>query len=159
MKKCKLFLILTLLLCLIPCCVALAKTGKVTATSLNMRKSADSDSKVVKVLKEGAEVTIKDTSGNWYKVSAGGETGYVYKKYIKVTEEKKSDKKEDKKNDSKDKKSDKSEKKKDDGTCGPGDTGSAVKKVQKKLKSLCYYTGSIDGDYGKGTKSAVQSFQ
>ncbi len=61
MKKCKLFLILTLLLCLIPCCVALAKTGKVTATSLNMRKSADSDSKVVKVLKEGAEVTIKDT--------------------------------------------------------------------------------------------------
>ena len=158
-KKCKLFLILTLLLCLIPCCVALAKTGKVTATSLNMRKSADSDSKVVKVLKEGAEVTIKDTTGNWYKVSAGGETGYVYKKYIKVTEEKKSDKKEDKKNDSKDKKSDKSEKKKDDGTCGPGDTGSAVKKVQKKLKSLGYYTGSIDGDYGKGTKSAVKSFQ
>ena len=32
----------------------------------------------------GATVTIKDTSGSWYKVTAGGKTGYVYKKYIKV---------------------------------------------------------------------------
>ena len=46
-----------------------------------------------------------------------------------------------------------------DGTCGPGDTGSAVKKVQQRLKKLGYYTGSADGDYGGGTKTAVKNFQ
>ena len=82
-RKWKAVFILVLILCLIPCCAALAKTGKVTASSLNIRKSADADSKVVGTLKEGASVTIKETKGSWYKISAGGKTGYVYKKYIK----------------------------------------------------------------------------
>ncbi|MBQ9252028.1 MAG: peptidoglycan-binding protein [Clostridia bacterium] len=43
--------------------------------------------------------------------------------------------------------------------CSPGDKGAAVKAVQKKLKSLGYYTGSVDGDYGNGTKTAVKAFQ
>ena len=82
LKRWKSFVILTLLLCLIPCAAALAKTGKVTAESLNIRKSADADSKVLKVLHEGDKVTIKDTDGGWYKISAGGTTGFVSKKYI-----------------------------------------------------------------------------
>mgnify|MGYP002526792361 FL=1 len=85
MKKLKCALVLTLLLCLLPVCAALAKTGKVTASSLNMRKSASSDSKVVGTLREGDKVTIKDSSGGWYKVSKGSKTGYVAKKYIKIT--------------------------------------------------------------------------
>lgn len=40
-----------------------------------------------------------------------------------------------------------------------GSTGSEVKKVQKKLKELGYYTGSVDGIYGKQTKNAVTKFQ
>ena len=68
-KKWKIMIILTLILCLIPCCIALAKTGKVTASSLNIRKSANSDSKVVGTLREGATVTIKETSGSWYKIT------------------------------------------------------------------------------------------
>ena len=85
MKKLKYALLLTLLLCLLPLCTALAKTGRVTASSLNMRKSASSDSKVVGTLREGDKVTIKDSKGSWYKVSKGGKTGYVYKKYIDVS--------------------------------------------------------------------------
>ena len=34
-----------------------------------------------------------------------------------------------------------------------------MKKVQKLLKKLGYYSGSIDGDYGNGTKTAVKDFQ
>ena len=132
MRKCKAAFILVLILCLIPCCAALAKTGKVTASSINIRKSADSDSKVVGTLREGASVTIKDTKGNWYKISAGGKTGYVYKKYIKITDSsskssKSSDSKKSSSNNTKDKKSGSS-----DGTCGPGDSGSAVKKVPQR---------------------------
>ena len=159
MRKWKTVVIIILFLCLIPCITALAKTGKVTASSLNIRKSADSDSKVVGTLREGASVTIKESTGSWYKISAGGKTGYVYKKYIKVTGSsdsssgsKKSGSKESK--NSKNKSSGNS-----DGTCGPGDTGEAVRDVQRRLKKLGYYTGSIDGDYGNGTKTAVKNFQ
>lgn len=155
MKKWKISLILLVLLCLIPCCAALAKTGKVTATSLNMRKSADSDSKVVSVLKEGATVTIKDTTGSWYKVSANGKTGYVAKKYIKVGGSSDSSSKSSKSSS----KSSGSKKESSDGTCAPGDSGKSVKKVQERLKKLGYYSGSVDGDYGNGTKTAVKAFQ
>ena len=154
MKKLRSVLILTLLLCLLPVCVALAKSGKVTASSLNMRKSASSDSKVVGVLREGDKVTIKDSSGSWYKVSKGGKTGYVAKKYIKVTNGSDSGSS----SSGSSKKSNKSSGS-SDGTCGPGDSGSAVKKVQQRLKKLGYYTGSADGDYGAGTKTAVKNFQ
>jgi len=154
MKKLRSALILTLLLCLLPVCAALAKSGKVTASSLNMRKSASSDSKVVGVLREGDKVTIKDSSGSWYKVSKGGKTGYVAKKYIKVTNGSDSGSS----SSGSSKKSSKSSGS-FDGTCGPGDSGSAVKKVQQRLKKLGYYTGSADGDYGAGTKTAVKNFQ
>ncbi len=40
-----------------------------------------------------------------------------------------------------------------------GSTGSEVKKIQKVLKSLGYYTGSVDGIYGTKTKKAVTQFQ
>ena len=165
MKKWKIVMIIAVLLCMLPFCTALAKTGKVTASALNMRKKADADSKVVRVLHEGDKITINDTSGSWYKVTVGGDTGYVSKKYVTVSDSsdsKSSNKSDNKKSDSKtdSKKSDnKTENKSSDGTCGPGDTGDAVKKVQKKLKKLGYYSGSVDGDYGNGTKKAVKSFQ
>ena len=161
MKKWKAAVVLTLLLCLIPCCASLAKTGKVTAASLNIRKSADSDSKVVGTLKEGTSVTIKDTSGSWYKISANGKTGYVAKKYIKITDSssKSSDSKKSSSKSSNSKKDTNKKSGSSDGTCAPGDSGSAVKKVQQRLKKLGYYSGSVDGDYGNGTKTAVKNFQ
>lgn len=40
-----------------------------------------------------------------------------------------------------------------------GSTGTEVKNIQTVLKKLGYYTGSIDGIYGSGTKNAVLRFQ
>ncbi|MBR3106732.1 MAG: D-alanyl-D-alanine carboxypeptidase family protein [Clostridia bacterium] len=40
-----------------------------------------------------------------------------------------------------------------------GSQGDEVKRLQVRLQDLGYYHGSIDGDYGSGTKSAVQTFQ
>ena len=56
---------------------ALADTGIVNASSLNIRESASSKSDVIKVVKEGTKVEIKGKSGSWYKVSVGGKTGYT----------------------------------------------------------------------------------
>ena len=40
-----------------------------------------------------------------------------------------------------------------------GDTGAQVKLLQKALKSLGFYSGTVDGDFGGGTTSAVVQFQ
>ncbi len=41
-----------------------------------------------------------------------------------------------------------------------GFTNSAeVRALQKRLKELGYYTGSVDGDFGAGTEAAVKAFQ
>lgn len=40
-----------------------------------------------------------------------------------------------------------------------GASGEEVKRMQQRLKDLGFYTGEIDGDFGKGTKNAVMIFQ
>lgn len=40
-----------------------------------------------------------------------------------------------------------------------GDSGAEVKEVQRRLKQWGYYSGSVDGVFGEGTKSAVIAFQ
>lgn len=40
-----------------------------------------------------------------------------------------------------------------------GSRGSEVRQIQTKLKSWGYYTGSVDGIYGKLTEDAVRKFQ
>lgn len=45
------------------------------------------------------------------------------------------------------------------GSLKPGMNGSAVRTLQKNLRTLGYYTGSVDGDYGEGTTNAVANFQ
>jgi hypothetical protein len=44
-------------------------------------------------------------------------------------------------------------------TLKPGDTGSQVKALQRALKSLGYPVGTVDGQYGPATKTAVAAFQ
>jgi hypothetical protein len=44
-------------------------------------------------------------------------------------------------------------------TLKPGDTGPQVRALQRALKALGYSVGTIDGQYGPATKTAVASFQ
>lgn len=44
-------------------------------------------------------------------------------------------------------------------TLSPGDRNSHVLEVQKRLKILGYYNGSIDGIYGEGMKAALLKFK
>ena len=41
----------------------------------------------------------------------------------------------------------------------PGDSGEAVKSVQRRLADLGYFTNSVTGNYGSLTKEAVRRFQ
>ena len=147
MRKVKTGLILFTLTCILPL-AALAWTGTVTASSLNVRKSNNKDSKVVRVLREGTSVEVLSSSGGWYKIKADGTTGYVSKNYVKKVSSSKS---------SSSSRSGSSSGKEGD-PCSIGDKGSAVRWVQKKLKKLGYLS-DVDGDYGNGTKNAVKAFQ
>lgn len=44
-------------------------------------------------------------------------------------------------------------------TLKPGDSGSQVKALQRALKALGYPVGTVDGQYGPATKTAVAAFQ
>ena len=149
MKKRSLFFLLILILCLIPLFSAAAQTGTVLADALNVRASASTDSDVVGVVHGGATVPIKESTGNWYRITCNGKTGYVWKKYIRITSS----------GDSSSSSSSSSGGSSSGGTCRPGDKGETVRKVQKRLIALGYLSGSADGDYGNMTKNAVMEFQ
>ena len=49
---------------------------------LNMRAAPTLFSPIVRKIPNGATVNVLERSGNWYKVSYSGQTGYVSKKYL-----------------------------------------------------------------------------
>lgn len=124
-----------------------SSSGTVTASSLNMRKKATTDSAIVTVLKKNAKVTINGTYGSWYKVSYNGKSGYVMKNYVKKGSSSSSGSSSSKGSSS------------SSSVLQKGSSSSKVRDLQKKLKELGYYSGSIDGDYGNGTLNAVKKFQ
>lgn len=66
------------------------KAGKVSISSgvLNIRKSATTNSKVLKTFKNGRFLTIIGESGNWWHIKFGEEKyGFASKNYIDVLEE------------------------------------------------------------------------
>ena len=125
------------------------QTGKVTASELNIRRSASSSAEKLYTVKKGAKLTILESTNYWYKVRFGKVTGYVAKEYVSVSGSSDSG-----------------------GTSAaaastgstpkgskPGDEGSHVSKLQEALKAAGHYDGKISGNYGDLTEKAVRSFQ
>jgi len=131
-NKCILACLLAAMMLLIAC-AAYADTATVTATSLYLRSEPNSDSASLKLLRNGAKLEVLGKTGDWYKVTYGSLTGYVFEDYVSVA--------------------------KDDGTLQKGDTGSKVKEVQQRLRELGYYSATCDGNYGNVTVTAVKAFQ
>lgn len=64
----------------------LTAQGWVSGTGVRMRAAAGTDSEIVRVTSYGERVDIIGVSGEWYKVSAAGATGYIRGDYISLTE-------------------------------------------------------------------------
>ena len=66
-----------------------ATTGKVYNTSqgLVLRGSASKSGAPLATVADGAEVEIVEKDGEWYKVNANGQEGYLFAEYVKVEEE------------------------------------------------------------------------
>lgn len=64
----------------------LGKTGTIVNVQyqVNVRAKASSASKLLGTAKLGETFTVKGVSGLWVKVDYHGETGYIYKRYMKI---------------------------------------------------------------------------
>lgn len=60
------------------------RTGRVTASSLNLRDAPDGE--IIRSLPEGAGVRILEETGDWMKVEVEGVQGYVAKRYVQEGE-------------------------------------------------------------------------
>ena len=64
----------------------LTAQGWVDGSDVRMRAAAGTDSEIVRVTTYGESVEILGVDGEWYKVSAGGKTGYIRGDYVSFTE-------------------------------------------------------------------------
>ena len=140
--------LLLILLASVTATSALASDTGITNVKVVLRKSASKDSKALQTLPEGEEVTVLQSSDDWYRVRYGNFTGYIMEKYIDV---------------SKNSLIANQDKIKALGSAPGalyiGDEGNDVKKLQNALKILGYYTLRVDGIYGNGTTTAVALYQ
>lgn len=58
------------------------KTAYVNDTAVNMRKSATTDSDIIKVLALNTEITLIGEEGDWYKVKSSEDVGYIAKRLV-----------------------------------------------------------------------------
>ncbi|TCI66843.1 cell wall hydrolase [Exiguobacterium sp. SH0S7] len=56
-----------------------------TTVNLNLRKSASTRGTILLTIPTGKRVTYVSTYGSWYKVTYGGQTGYVSSQYLKAS--------------------------------------------------------------------------
>ncbi|WP_404329963.1 SpoIID/LytB domain-containing protein [Mesobacillus maritimus] len=57
-------------------------TGKVKATTLNVRASASTKAKIIGTVKKNQTVTVLQKTGSWYKIQYGKKTGFVAAQYL-----------------------------------------------------------------------------
>ncbi len=131
----------------------------VTRDTVNLRGAKSTRAKLVKRIPKGATVTVSGVNGSWAEVTYDQYSGYckseflVLKKVVKITTPKPTP------------------------TPTPiptltpeedaggytvlqqGDSGSAVKSLQRAMNELGFLTGGIDGNFGEATKLAVIQFQ
>lgn len=139
---------------------ALAKgTEGITTAKVVLRKEASKNSKALQTLPKGEDVTILSQSGDWYKVNYGRFTGYVMKKYVRASGSVASASSASSSSTSSSAKQKIKALGAAPGIMRVGDENSDVKKLQQALQILGYYSGKIDGVYGKGTTAAVEAYQ
>ena len=64
---------------------AASGTAKVTCDVLNVRQGPGTNYSILGTLSNGKTATIQAQSGNWYKISYGGGSGWISKDYVTVS--------------------------------------------------------------------------
>ena len=123
------------------------------SSRLNVRASASTASSIVGTLNHGQSVVITGTSGAWSRITAGKISGYVMTQYLQAGSASSAEPT------AQQTVQPTAAPETDDKTLRYGSTGEAVKAIQRKLKELGYFDGSIGGNYLTKTEAAVKAFQ
>lgn len=134
-------------------------SGTINADKVFFRSAANTSSSYYAKLKKGDKVTVISSKGDFYKVTFNKKSGYVMKKFVKLSaadlakiDSSSSNSKYDKiKSISKLGAPPKSSKK--------GDSGVHVEKLQRALQIKKFLSRKVDGKYGDLTKKAVEEYQ
>ena len=59
-------------------------SGWVDGTEVRMRAGAGTDTEILRVTTYGEQVEITGVAGNWYRVNAGGVSGYIRSDYVEL---------------------------------------------------------------------------
>lgn len=140
-------------------------TGTINADKVFFRVNASTSSVYHCQLSKGTKVTVTGVKGDFYKVTYNKNNGYVMKKYVTLPASA-----EKALNGSSSSSSTASTSKYANVTSisklgDPpdytqyGSSGDSVAKLQQALKIKGYYTGTVDGKFGDGTRSAVKAYQ
>ncbi len=115
---------------------ATEQTGVITGTNVNLRARPTTASGRLRYLNTGDVVTVTGQTGDWTAVTVGGQSGYVYGRYVRIT------------------------------AAAPaavnlryGSRGAEVKTLQTGLILLGYLNDTADGVFGSRTRAAVVSYQ
>lgn len=131
-------LLLTLAMLLLPT-IALANTaGTITGNDVNLRTGPSTATARLTYLYRGDNVRVTGESGNWYAVTYGDLSGYVYKTYVSLQPTPSSG---------------------STTLLRSGSRGSAVKQLQEQLILLGYLDDRADGIFGRLTDAAVRQYQ
>ena len=131
-------LLLTLAMLLLPT-IALADTaGTITGNDVNLRTGPSTATARLTYLYRGDNVRVTGESGNWYAVTYGDLSGYVYKTYVSLQTAPSSG---------------------STTLLRSGSRGSAVKQLQEQLILLGYLNDRADGIFGRLTDAAVRQYQ
>ncbi len=122
------------------------------SSKLNMRKEATTSASIVGTLRHGTKVEVLETAGDWSRIRSGSMTGYVMTSYLS------------KELDSVTTPEPTMKPNEENGgetyrTLSYGDSGTAVKRLQTRLKELGYFDGQLGGNYLKLTRAAVEAYQ
>ena len=142
--------------------LAEALTGKINADKVFFRTKANTDCDYISKLDKGTKVALLDEAGEFYKVRFDSKTGFIMKKYLTVsdTAQKKLNKIAQPKSTSKFANISSIKALGDPPKMSRlGDKGEDVEKLQSALKIKKYYSGIIDGSFGKLTQDALKNFQ
>jgi len=118
-----------------------------SSSRLNVRREATTSSAIAGTLKHGVQVEVLGSSGDWTKIRSGSLTGYVLTSYLSQSAVPAPQPTQTPSAGSEYR------------TLSYGDSGEAVKKLQKRLKELGYFSGQIAGNYLKLTRAAVEAYQ
>lgn len=88
-KNIKKIVILSLIILYFSIGKSFANTGTVIIPAARLREKPNTESNIITNIYEDDKVNILETNGDWCKVEYDGNTGYVKKEFLKITEENK----------------------------------------------------------------------